>query len=104
MRGAPVTWWPIILQPARACVGGQRPRPGRSGSHRPIELLRYIAVLEDCLGRTAIKNLLPMQLGDVPDTYADVEALIEDVGYQPTTTVEDGIARFVAWYRRYYRV
>ncbi|HAS50944.1 MAG TPA: capsular biosynthesis protein CpsI [Gammaproteobacteria bacterium] len=74
------------------------------GSHRPVELMRYIEVLEDCLGRQAIKNLLPMQAGDVPDTYADVEALIQDVGYQPATPIEEGIARFVAWYREYYRV
>ena len=74
------------------------------GSHRPVELMRYIEVLEDCLGRKAVKNLLPMQLGDVPDTYADVGALVEDVGYQPNTPIEDGVARFVAWYREYYRV
>ncbi|MDG4552070.1 MAG: NAD-dependent epimerase [Candidatus Contendobacter sp.] len=74
------------------------------GGHRPVELTRYIEVLEDCLGRKAVKNLLPMQPGDVPDTYADVEALVEDVGYQPGTPVEEGVARFVAWYREYYRV
>ncbi|MDS4027000.1 MAG: NAD-dependent epimerase [Candidatus Contendobacter sp.] len=74
------------------------------GSHRPVELMRYIEVLEDCLGRKAIKNLLPMQPGDVPDTYADVEALVQNVGYQPSTPIEVGVARFVAWYREYYRV
>ena len=74
------------------------------GSHRPIELLRYIEVLEDCLGRKAVKNLLPLQAGDVPDTYADVETLMRDVGYRPTTPIEEGVARFVAWYREYYRV
>ncbi len=74
------------------------------GSHRPVELLRYIEVLEKCLGRKAVKNLLPMQLGDVPDTYADVEALVRDVSYQPATPIEEGIDRFVAWYREYYRV
>lgn len=74
------------------------------GSHRPIELMRYIEVLEDCLGRKAVKNLLPMQPGDVPDTYADVDALARDVGYRPGTPIEDGIARFVAWYRDYYQV
>ena len=73
------------------------------GSHRPVELMRYIEVLEDCLGRKAIKNLLPMQPGDVPDTYADVEALVKDVGYQPGTPIEVGVARFVAWYREFYR-
>ena len=74
------------------------------GSHRPVELMRYIEVLEECLGRKAIRNLLPMQPGDVPDTYADVEALVRDVGYQPATPIEVGVARFVAWYREYYRV
>lgn len=74
------------------------------GSHRPIELMRYIEVLETCLNRQAVKNLLPMQPGDVPDTYADVEALIRDTGYQPDTPIEVGIARFVSWYREYYQV
>ena len=74
------------------------------GNHQPVQLLRYIEVLEDCLGRKAIRNLLPMQPGDVPDTYADVEALVRDVGYQPATPIEVGVARFVAWYREYYRV
>ncbi len=74
------------------------------GSHRPVELMRYIEVLEDCLGRKAIKNLLPMQPGDVPDTYADVEALVREVGYQPGTPIEVGVARFVRWYREYYQV
>ncbi|WP_019626610.1 NAD-dependent epimerase [Thioalkalivibrio sp. ALJT] len=74
------------------------------GNHEPVELMRYIEVLEDCLGRKAEKNLLPLQPGDVPDTYADVEALRVDVGYAPATAVEDGIARFVEWYRDYYRV
>ncbi len=74
------------------------------GSNNPVELLRYIEVLEDCLGKKAEKNLLPLQLGDVPDTFADVDALIEDVNYKPTTTVETGIENFVRWYREYYKV
>lgn len=74
------------------------------GNHEPVELMRYIEVLEDCLGKKAEKNLLPLQPGDVPDTYADVEALRQDVGYAPATVVEDGIARFVEWYREYYRI
>lgn len=74
------------------------------GSNNPVELLRYIEVLEDCLGKKAIKNLLPLQPGDVPDTYADVDALIEDVDYKPTTPVEVGIENFVRWYRDYYKV
>ncbi|MDQ2076197.1 NAD-dependent epimerase [Marinimicrobium sp. ABcell2] len=74
------------------------------GSNNPVELLRYIEVLEDCLGKKAEKNLLPLQPGDVPDTYADVDALIEDVDYKPSTPVEVGIENFVKWYRDYYKV
>jgi len=92
---------------------GDSPDPGTSlapfkiyniGSNNPVELLRYIEIIEDCLGKKAIKNMLPMQPGDVPATYADVEDLILDVDYKPTTRVEDGIARFVEWYRSYYGV
>ena len=72
------------------------------GNHQPVELLRYIEVLEDCLDRKADKRLLPLQPGDVPDTHADVEALRRDVGYAPATPIETGIARFVDWYRGYY--
>jgi UDP-glucuronate 4-epimerase len=61
-------------------------------------------VLEDCLGRKAEKNLLPLQPGDVPDTYADVSALTRDTGYQPTTPVEVGVRNFVEWYRGFYAV
>ena len=74
------------------------------GNQRPIELMRYIEVLEQCLGRKAEKNLLPLQLGDVPDTWADVEDLAADVGYRPSTPVEVGVKRFVDWYVDYYKV
>ena len=74
------------------------------GNDRPVELLRFIEVLEQCLGKRARKNLLPMQPGDVPATRADVTDLVRDVGYRPHTTVEEGVARFVSWYREYYRV
>ena len=73
------------------------------GNNQPVELARYIEVLEDCLGRKAIRNLLPLQLGDVPDTFADVQDLVRDVGYKPATPVETGVKRFVEWYRDYYR-
>jgi UDP-glucuronate 4-epimerase len=73
------------------------------GNNRPVELMRYIEVLEGCLGRKAEMNLLPMQVGDVPDTWADAEDLVRDVGYRPSTPVEEGIAKFVAWYLDYYR-
>lgn len=74
------------------------------GSNQPIELMRYIEILEECLGKKAIKNMLPMQPGDVPATYADVDDLITDVGYQPNTPIETGIANFVEWYRDFYKV
>ncbi len=72
------------------------------GSHRPVELSRYIELIEDCLGRRAEKKLLPMQPGDVPDTYADVEELIRDTGYAPSTPVELGVRRFIDWYLEFY--
>ena len=74
------------------------------GNNQPIELMHYIEVLEDCLGMKAEKNLLPLQPGDVPDTYADVQDLVRDVGYKPAMSVEQGVANFVAWYRDYYKV
>jgi UDP-glucuronate 4-epimerase len=74
------------------------------GNQQPIELLTYIETLERYLGKTAEKILLPLQPGDVVDTYADVEQLIADVGYQPSTPIEQGIERFVAWYWNYYKV
>jgi UDP-glucuronate 4-epimerase len=73
------------------------------GNQQPVELMRYIEVLEECLGRKATKNLLPLQAGDVPDTYADVEDLVRDVGYKPATSVEEGIRNFVDWYLAYYK-
>ena len=72
------------------------------GNHQPVELLRYIEVLEDCLGRKAQRNLLPLQPGDVPDTYADVSALQRDTDYTPSTSIETGVRRFVEWYRDFY--
>ena len=74
------------------------------GSNNPVELLHFIEVLEDCLGKKAVKNLLPMQQGDVPDTYADVDALIKDVNYKPSTSVEVGVENFARWYRDYYKI
>ncbi len=74
------------------------------GNNSPVDLEHYIHVLEECLGKKAEKNLLPLQAGDVPDTYADVTSLMKDVDYKPDTSVEDGIAKFVEWYREYYKV
>ena len=74
------------------------------GNNHPIELLKFIEVLETNLGRKAEKNMLPMQPGDVPITYADVDDLMENVGFKPVTSIEEGIKKFVEWYREYYRL
>ncbi|MBX3726137.1 MAG: NAD-dependent epimerase [Xanthomonadales bacterium] len=87
------------------------PNPGSSaapyrvyniGNDRPVQLSTYIGLIEDCLGRRAEQRMLPLQPGDVPDTHADVAELAADTGYAPSTPVEDGVRRFVAWYRDYY--
>ncbi|HRD72820.1 MAG TPA: NAD-dependent epimerase [Aquimonas sp.] len=74
------------------------------GNHQPVQLGRYIELIEQALGKTAIKNLLPLQPGDVPDTAAEVSALMRDTGYQPSTPVDVGVERFVRWYREFYQV
>ena len=74
------------------------------GNNRPVELMRVIALLEQALGSEAIKRFEPLQPGDVPATYADVEDLVRDVGFSPGTSIEDGIERFVGWYREYHEV
>lgn len=74
------------------------------GNHQPVELLRFIQVIETALGKTAQKVLVPMQPGDVTATYADVSDLMADVGFAPSTPIEEGIGKFVAWYRQYYKV
>jgi UDP-glucuronate 4-epimerase len=74
------------------------------GAHAPVMLERYIEVIESCVGKKAIKNLLPLQPGDVPDTYADVDELVQDTGYAPSTTIETGVQNFVTWYREFYGV
>lgn len=96
---------------ANPAWSGDSPDPGTSyapykiyniGNNSPVELLYFIETLERCLGKTAVKNLLPIQPGDVPATYADVDDLMRDVGFKPSTSIEDGIASFVEWYRGYY--
>jgi len=72
------------------------------GNSRPVDLMKYIGLLEEYLGRVAEKNMLPLQPGDVPDTWADVEDLVHDVGYRPSTPVEEGVKKFVDWYLEYY--
>lgn len=90
---------------------GDCPDPGTSpapfriyniGNNQPTELMRYIEVLEDCLGKKAEMNMMPLQAGDVPSTYANVDDLIHNMGFKPCTTIEEGIDKFVDWYRNYY--
>ncbi|GBL40108.1 protein CapI [Nitrospirota bacterium] len=92
---------------------GDKPDPGTSsapariyniGNHQPVELLRFIEVLEQTIGKKAKKKLLPIQPGDVPATYADIEDLSRGVGFKPATPIEVGIPRFVQWYREFYKV
>lgn len=92
---------------------GDSPDPGTSrapyrlyniGNNQPVELLHLVEVIEDCLGRKAIKRLLPMQPGDVPATCADVSDLTRDVGFKPSTSIEEGVRRFTKWYLNYYRL
>jgi UDP-glucuronate 4-epimerase len=100
-----------LPQPSPAW-SGLTPDPGTSkapyriyniGNNQPVELLYFIEVLETCLGRKAEKRLLPLQAGDVPETYADVDDLMRDVGFRPSTPITEGIARFVEWYRDYHQ-
>jgi UDP-glucuronate 4-epimerase len=101
-----------IAQPNPAW-SGERPDSATSsapyrlyniGNNQPVELMYFIECIEKALGKTARKNMLPLQPGDVPRTYADVDALVADIGFQPRTPIEEGIRRFVAWYREFYGV
>ena len=105
----------VIDKPAQtnASWASEDPDPGTSlapyriyniGNNNPVHLLTFIETLEKCLGRQAIKNLLPLQPGDVPDTYADVSDLVNDLGYKPGTLLETGIKNFVEWYKEFYRI
>jgi UDP-glucuronate 4-epimerase len=105
----------VIDKPARINRdwSGKNPDPGTSrapyrlyniGNNNPVHLLTFIEILEKCLGKEAIKNLLPLQPGDVPDTYADVSDLVNDLGYKPSTLLETGISNFVEWYRNFYKI
>jgi UDP-glucuronate 4-epimerase len=94
-----------------AAWSGAHPDPASSrapyrvyniGNNQPVELMHLIATLEAALGKTAIKEFLPMQMGDVPATYADVDDLVRDVGFRPATPIEVGVGRFVEWYRSYF--
>jgi UDP-glucuronate 4-epimerase len=105
----------VLDRPARPnpAWSGERPEPGTSaapyrvyniGNNQPVELTRFVKVLEDALGVPAVRRHLPMQPGDVPATWADVDALMADVGFSPSTPIEVGVRRFVEWYRGYYGV
>ena len=92
---------------------GEKPDPATSvapfklyniGNNNPVKLLNLIEVLEACLGKKAKKNFLPIQAGDVPATFADIENLIKDVDFKPSTPIEEGVKKFLDWYRGYYRV
>ncbi len=105
----------VLDRPAAPQPGwdGNHPDPATSaapyrifniGNNRPVRLTRYIEVLEQCLGRKAKLELLPMQTGDVPATFADVSDLAATVDFRPATSLEEGVSRFVAWYKNYYKV
>jgi len=104
----------VLDKPATPCPGwsGDAPDPGSSyvpyklyniGNNQPVELLHFIEIIETCLGKKARKNLLPMQPGDVPATYANIDDIMRDVGFKPSTTLEEGVPRFISWYRDYYK-
>ncbi|MBW7942932.1 MAG: capsular biosynthesis protein CpsI, partial [Candidatus Kuenenia stuttgartiensis] len=92
---------------------GENPDPATSnapyrvyniGNNKPVELLRFVAILEEYLGKKAVKKMLPMQPGDVPVTYANVDELIKDVGFKPATPIETGLKKFTDWYKWYFNV
>jgi UDP-glucuronate 4-epimerase len=98
---------------ANSLWDGNQPDPASSfapyriyniGNNKPVELMQFIELIENKLGKKAIKNLLPIQEGDVPATYADVDDLIRDVGFKPETPIETGISNFIDWYIDYYRI
>jgi UDP-glucuronate 4-epimerase len=91
-------------RPAEAVGDGAPYRVYNIGNHQPVQLMRLIELLEQKLGRKATLNMMPMQPGDVPETYAEVSALMRDVGFKPNTPIEVGVDRFVNWYREYFRV
>ena len=92
---------------------GEHPDPATSfapyrvfniGNNKPVELLKFIEVLEEKIGKKVIKNFMPIQPGDVPETFADIDALEKEIGFRPSTSIEEGIEKFVDWYMDYYRV
>lgn len=103
---------PKVPQPNNAW-SGMDPDPATSfapyklyniGNNKPVELLRFIEVIEDKLGKKAVKNFMPIQQGDVPETYADIDDLAKEVDFRPSTTIEEGISKFIEWYLAYYKI
>jgi UDP-glucuronate 4-epimerase len=105
----------LVDKPAQADpkYSGDSPDPSRSsapwqvyniGNNNPVEVLYVVKLLEDLIGKKAEREMLPMQPGDVPATYANVDDLMRDVGFKPSTPIEVGVANFVAWYRNYFRL
>ena len=105
----------VIDKPAKtnSSWDGNKPDSGSSiapykiyniGNQNPVNLLTFIETLEKCLGKQAIKNFMPLQAGDISDTYADVSELVDDLGYKPNTELEHGINNFVKWYKDFYGV
>ena len=105
----------VMAQPAKPNSDwrGDHPDPGTSyapyriyniGNNNPVQLMDFIGAVEKALGKEARKEMLPLQQGDVPATYADIDDLIRDAGFQPSTPIEEGIGRFITWYRAYYGV
>ena len=101
-----------VASPAQNWTG-DKPEPATSlapyrlyniGNNAPVELMDFISAIEKGLGIEAKKNMLPLQVGDVPDTYADVQALVDDLDYKPATPLDEGIANFISWYKDYYKV
>ena len=93
----------ILCNPPEKDEKGAASRLYNIGNHQPVKLMEFIETLEKCLGRTACKEFLPMQPGDVYQTYADVSGLMRDYDFKPDTSIEDGLRQFVAWYREYYK-
>jgi UDP-glucuronate 4-epimerase len=92
---------------------GMKPDPATSfapyrvfniGNNQPVELIRFIEVIEEKLGQKAVKNFLPIQDGDVPETFADVDDLMNEVDFKPATPIEVGVGNFIDWYRTYYKI
>ena len=94
----------ILCNPPLQNAKGVRYKLYNIGNNKPEKLMDYVETLERCLGNTAVKEFLPMQPGDVYQTYADVTDLVQDYDFKPNTTIEEGLSKFVRWYREYYRV